>query len=189
MFHQPKGRQLLEQVVRHILSEETPAWPAVTPKPAGGRDQVSPARSNYDNLVSNTPLSPGEGHLNIDEPIRKAACCLIIRRDGKVLAVSRKYDKNAMGLPGGKIDPGETPEQAAQRELKEETGLIATRLNPVFSRVDDDCYETTTFQCDVDDIDNVHTNESGRVAWVTWEKLLNGPFGDYNLELKNAVGV
>jgi 8-oxo-dGTP pyrophosphatase MutT (NUDIX family) len=186
MIH--RANKLFEQVVRHILAEETPAWPAVTPKPAGGRDQVSPARTNYDNLVSNTPLSPGEGHLNLDEPTRRAACCLIIRSDGKVLAVSRKYDKNAMGLPGGKVDPGETPELAAARELEEETGLTATRLNPVFSRVDDDGYETTTFECDVDDVDDIHTDEAGRVAWVTWEKLLDGPFGDYNLALKNTVG-
>lgn len=33
-----------------------------------------------------------------------------------------------IGLPKGRMDPGETPEQAADRELKEETGFGARRL-------------------------------------------------------------
>lgn len=33
-----------------------------------------------------------------------------------------------LGLPKGHMDPGETPEQAANRELKEETGFGARRL-------------------------------------------------------------
>ena len=34
-------------------------------------------------------------------------------------------------LPAGRIDPGEEPEQAAQRELLEETGYRAARLTPL----------------------------------------------------------
>ena len=42
--------------------------------------------------------------------------------EGKVL-LQRRGDSNHWGFPGGAIELGETPEMAAIRELKEETGL------------------------------------------------------------------
>lgn len=50
-------------------------------------------------------------------------------RDGKVLLI--KHKKLGLWLaPGGHIDEGETPDQAALRELKEETGLDADFIVP-----------------------------------------------------------
>jgi len=50
----------------------------------------------------------------------------------QVVAVSRKTNHNDFGLPGGKIDPGETPEEALVRELHEETGITATKFSVVY---------------------------------------------------------
>lgn len=53
----------------------------------------------------------------------KAGVGVIIQdRAGRILLEKRK-DCGMWGLPGGKIEPGETIEQAAMRESKEETGL------------------------------------------------------------------
>ena len=53
---------------------------------------------------------------------------LIINKDGKILLVKRdrKWHKEAhekWEFPGGKIDFGETPEEACIREAKEESGI------------------------------------------------------------------
>ncbi|MFP5370130.1 MAG: Nudix family hydrolase [Actinomycetes bacterium] len=53
--------------------------------------------------------------------------------DGRVLVAERKAGKDAAGfweLPGGQVDPGESPVQAAARELLEEVGVHAAELAP-----------------------------------------------------------
>lgn len=52
--------------------------------------------------------------------------CALIDADGRVLLAERPEGKSMAGLwefPGGKIDPGETPEAALIRELDEELGV------------------------------------------------------------------
>lgn len=46
----------------------------------------------------------------------------IIFNQGKVFATQRGYGefKDGWEFPGGKIEPGETPEEAIKREIKEE---------------------------------------------------------------------
>jgi 8-oxo-dGTP pyrophosphatase MutT (NUDIX family) len=58
--------------------------------------------------------------------MRKASRAIIIE-DGKVLVMHRnKYGSQYYTLVGGRINHGETPEQALVREVREETGLTVT---------------------------------------------------------------
>lgn len=54
------------------------------------------------------------------------SACALIDSDGRVLLTRRPEGKPMAGLwefPGGKVDPGETPEDALIRELEEELGI------------------------------------------------------------------
>ena len=66
----------------------------------------------------------------MDKPVRKAVRCYLIK-DNKVVVTKYKENNKKAGyyeIPGGKIEDGETPQQTAIREMKEETGLIIKNL-------------------------------------------------------------
>jgi 8-oxo-dGTP diphosphatase len=74
---------------------------------------------------------PREG--GADRPEVEVAVGVLIRGDGAFLLTSRPLGKVYEGyweFPGGKVEPGETVEQALRRELTEEIGLAIGAVHP-----------------------------------------------------------
>ena len=79
--------------------------------------------------VVDTPLGRRE---IVEHP--GAVAVLALDREGRVLVVRQRREavgKSLWEIPAGKLEPGEAPEEAARRELQEETGLFAKTLVPL----------------------------------------------------------
>jgi ADP-ribose pyrophosphatase len=66
---------------------------------------------------------------------RGSVAALAVHDDGRVVLI-RQYryavNEEVWEIPAGRLDPGETPLEGARRELEEEVGLRAARLEPMF---------------------------------------------------------
>lgn len=64
--------------------------------------------------------------------MKRAAAGILRRKDGAVFMQQRREGQSFAGcweFPGGKINPGESAEEAVCRELREETGIAARRFS------------------------------------------------------------
>lgn len=66
----------------------------------------------------------GVGH----RPLQMVACAVFLfDKEGRIL-LQKRADDGSWCVPGGSMELGETPEEAARREFLEETGLELGRL-------------------------------------------------------------
>jgi len=115
---------------------------------------------------------------------RAGADALVENRRGEVLLV-RRADDGRWAMPGGWVDPGETPEQAVVREVAEETGLqvSAPRLLHTERRPASVHY---TFGCNLDGGDLRTSDESLEVAFV-WPDEIDRWHTDHRERLAAAL--
>lgn len=125
------------------------------------------------------------GNILLDEEEladKPTSVCIIVKRpDGKVLAVTRGGDDNDLNLPGGNIEPGEVPEEAARRELWEETGMIATELvelhrGPARTKV-------AVVYLANDASGSIRNSSEGKTLWADPRRMLAGTFGSFLMKL------
>ena len=99
----------------------------------------------------------------------------VIRKDNKIFATQRGYGefKDGWEFPGGKIEAGETPEQALAREIKEE---LDTDIN-VGDLIDTIEYDYPNFHLSMDCFwceilqGKLELKEHESARWLSKEKL------------------
>lgn len=118
----------------------------------------------------------------IKRPLLWVVAAALINESEKLLLAERPPGKSLAGvweLPGGKIEEGETPEQALIRELKEELHITVEEedLNPLcFASYRYDTFHMVLpiYLCRRWE-GPLHGAEGQKLAWVTYNQLINYP--------------
>ena len=118
----PASAAVLRRIGFRQTGEGTDSFPA-----RGGSRPVLRFEASRDDLFG-APEGDAEPEPSAagGKPMLLVAACALIDADGRVLLARRPEGKAMAGLwefPGGKLAPGETPERALIRELKEELGI------------------------------------------------------------------
>ena len=111
-----------------------------------------------------------------------AVACFIRNAAGEILLVRRAKDpaKGTLDLPGGFVDMHESAEEAAHREVKEETGLDITEcryLSSIPNLYMYSGFEVHTvdmfFECYVENFEGVHAEDDAAEAVILKKEELN----------------
>ena len=92
----------------------------------GGQHPVTRFEATREDLFGAVETPAPQPGAPAGKTLLLVAACALIDTDGRVLLARRPEGKKMAGLwefPGGKLQPGETPEQALIRELREELGI------------------------------------------------------------------
>lgn len=99
----------------------------------------------------------------------RSAAIAVVPSFGRFLTVARPEPPHEQALPGGHVEPGETPAEAMAREVEEETGIRPVSFRPLGTgshagtRVS--VFLVTGFR------GMAHPREGLPVRWMTWPEL------------------
>jgi len=147
----------------------------------GGKHPVIRYEATRDDLFGG-PAPDSAGDSGTERKLVLVAACALIDTDGRVLLSRRPEGKAMAGLwefPGGKLEPGESPEEAVIRELQEELGIdVASNCLAAFAFASHK-YETFNLLMPLFLCRRWNGRPQGRegqtLAWVRPDKLADYP--------------
>lgn len=105
-------------------------------------------------------------------PRRLDVVAAVVVRDGRLLMTRRPAGGPLGGqweLPGGKLEPGESPEHALVREVREELGVAARAGRTLLVEVHDYAHGTRVrlhfLEAELDDIQFTPNDAVAEIAW------------------------
>ena len=108
-------------------------------------------------------------------PLQSLAFALIVDDVGRVLLVRHSYGGQFYALPGGAVEPGELPQEAAVREIREELCVDArvTRLLSINSFVHNGRFQAYVFIAEIIGGTPMHpgTEEIAEIGWFDLDQL------------------
>lgn len=111
----------------------------------------------------------------------------VTEREGRIMVCQRRPEVHnglKWEFPGGKLEPGEGPEAALARELREELGIdvaVGRVRDAVFYRYPDRDVLVLFYGCRIR-LGEPRTLDCNAVAWVTPEELPGYDFAGADLE-------
>lgn len=131
---------------------------------------------------------------------RRVRCvgAVVLDDAGRLLLIQRGHEpaKGSWSVPGGRVEPGETDEQAVRREIAEETGLLV-RVGALAGRVERPGVPGVVYE--IYDYDAVlapgqgagpgHAgDDAADLAWVTRAEMDRLPLTDGLIDALTAWG-
>ena len=115
----------------------------------------------------------------------------VIRDNDRIFATQRGYGnyKGWWEFPGGKIEAGETPQEALKREIREELDTLV-EVGDLIACVEYDYPEfhlsMDCFWCTILE-GNLHLNEAEDARWLTKENLMSVKWLPADLEVLEVI--
>ena len=134
----------------------------------------------------------GPEEIGVSDVLAVEVALAVALRGRRVLVTRRLADSHVGGLwefPGGKIEPGEEPAEAALRELREETGLGGAAAEPltVFHHAYPDRNVRLHVHLVRDPEGEPSTDGNRPWTWVALEDLWSLPMPEANRAILRAL--
>ena len=127
---------------------------------------------------------------DINDPLIIPSIVVIYSKHYQKLVMCKHIGRDTWEIPGGHIEKNESPENAAKRELYEETGAIKFELNPICKysfELGEKTVYSMMFEADILDFENLPNFEIEKIEF--FDKIPNNlTYPEIYKELFKKIG-